>query len=153
MYCKLHCILHKKYTIYLTEKKENSSYFFRITVNENPLYLKIWSNLIPTSSLEGYTVSRKVLIVVPKTDWQFSSRNIYVSEISIFLKTHFQKSGYILKVLTPIYTLDCNVFWINKHKVLSNYHQLLSFYAFINLFIFWRKIPTPFAPAPLFYGE
>ena len=58
-------VFYLKNSIYLTEiKKENSNNFFLIILNENLLYLKIF----PTSSSEGYTESRKVLMHVLETD-------------------------------------------------------------------------------------
>ena len=54
--------------LYLTAiKKDNFSNFFLIIVNEN---LTVSKNLItfPTSFSEGYTVSWKVLMLVPETE-------------------------------------------------------------------------------------
>ena len=59
--------------------------------------------------------------------------------MSVLLKTHSQKSEYILKIVTHICTLDCNVFRICKHKdTVNNNHKLLSHR---NLLIFCQPLP------------
>ena len=70
----------------------------------------------PTSSPESYTVSRKFLMPAPEIDYQYPNRNIYDPEILVLLKPQSEKSGYMLKLVTLVYTLNFNVFWIYKQK-------------------------------------
>ena len=39
-----------------------------------------------------------------------------ICEVSNLLKTYSQNLWYILKLVTPAYTLDCNVSYISKDK-------------------------------------
>ena len=51
-----------------------------------------------------------------EADYQNTNRNIYISEILVLNKTHSEKFNYMLKLVTFVYTLDCNISWIYKHK-------------------------------------
>ena len=44
-----------------------------------------------------------------EADYQNTNRNIYISEILVLNKTHSEKFNYMLKLVTFVYTLDCNI--------------------------------------------
>ena len=91
-------------------KKGNSSTISLITVNEN-LYLRIWLPFQPL--LPRLYCIQEILMPVPKTDWRCPNWNVYISEIWVLNKTY---SVYIYIRVTLVYTFECNVSWIHKHK-------------------------------------
>ena len=48
----------------------------------------------------------------PETGYKYHNGNIYVSEILVLLNPQSEKLGYMLKLVTLVYTLDYNVSWI-----------------------------------------
>ena len=97
------------YYIFNWNKTENSSIFFVITVNENPLYLKIWSNSIhPALQMVTLYLGNSWSLFVKQTTNALT--RIYISEISVSLKTHSQKSGknlrkYNIYNIQPVFQL------------------------------------------------
>ena len=107
--------LKKKKNLYLAEiKKENSSNSFFITVSKNLLYLKLWSLFQPTYQKVILYSGRSWCLLLKQTS-DVLTRMYTFWNLSL-LKTHSLNLGHILKLVNFLYTLDCNVYWIYKHK-------------------------------------
>ena len=57
------------------------------------------------------------MVPVSEKDKQCSVRNKYIFEIQVLINTYSEKLEYTLKLVTLLYTLDCNFLGFTNTKI------------------------------------